>query len=161
MNQMVEAYAWAASHTVTYLQVLFLVVALFVVWVLAFQRKPSAVRRELQMDLDRKSKVRALVRDAYVNAIYEKYTTKEITYDEYQREMLRLRTDMGFDVQWKINLHPKAIKAELNHLKDVIKRRLSPEQVDVAVRRAKAYSEKPKKSNGKLSLTSGTGDVND
>jgi hypothetical protein len=146
---MMAAYAWAASHTVTYLQVSILVALLFVVWRWAYSRKPSAVRREAQMDLDRKANVRAKVRDQYVNAIYELYLTKEITYKEYQREMLRLRSDMGFDVTWKINLHPKAIKAELEHLKDTIKRRLPPEKVEQAVQRAKAV--KPK-GNGKLNL---------
>ena len=151
MNQMVEAWTWAGAHTVTYLQVFVLVVALFVVWYLAFNKKPSAVRREAQMDADRKSKVRGYVRDAYVNALYDMVRTKFITYAEYQREMLRLRKDMGFDVQWRINLHPKAIKAELEHLKDQIKGRLSPEKVEVAVMRAKAV--KPKKGNGKLNIT--------
>ena len=101
------------------------------------------------MDADRKAVVRASVRDAYVNALYDMMRTKAITYNEYQREMLRLRKDMGFDVAWKINLHPKAIKAELVHLKDAIKERMSAEQVQVAVERAKAV--KPK-SNGKLNV---------
>jgi hypothetical protein len=149
MHYMVDVYTWAGAHTVTYLQVLILIVLLFVVWSWAYNRKPS-VRRELQMDLDRKAKVRALVRDAYVNALYDKMRTKEITYDEYQREMLRLRKDMGFDVVWKINLHPKAIKAELEHLKDSIKGRLPEEKVQAAVTRAKAA--KPTKGNGKLNV---------
>jgi hypothetical protein len=147
MHYPVEVYAWASSHTVTYLQVAVLVMLLFLVWRWAYNRKPS-VRRELQMDLDRKAKVREITRDAYVNAIYEKYTTKEITYKEYQREMLRLRTDMGFDVQWKINLHPKAIKAELNHLKETIKGRLSADKLAEAVKRVEA--KKPK--NGELNI---------
>ena len=144
-----DVYAWVTSHTVTYLQVLVAVV-LYVVFRRLLSKKPS-VRRELQMALDRKAKVRSLVRDAYVNAIYERLMTKEITYNEYQREMLRLRTDMGFDVTWKINLHPKAIQAELVHLKDAIKERLPAEKVQVAVERAKAV--KPKKGNGKLNIT--------
>lgn len=148
------SYTWATSHTVTYLQVLILVMLLFVVWRYAFNRKPS-VRRELQMDLDRKTAVRSIVRDAYVNAIYDRYRTGEITYKEYQREMLRLRTDMGFDVTWKINLHPRAIKAELEHLKDAIKGRLSPEKVTEAIGKAKAKEKwplAPKKGNGKLNV---------
>ena len=144
---MTDLYTWATSHSVTYLQVV-----VFVALVLLFRRllaKKPSVRRELQMDADRKAVVRASVRDAYVNALYDMMRTKAITYNEYQREMLRLRKDMGFDVTWKINLHPKAIEAELVHLKDAIKERLSAEKVQVAVERAKAT--KPK-SNGKLNV---------
>lgn len=144
---MMMAYDWVTSHSVTYLQVLFGVV-LFLAFRHMLTKKPS-VRRELQMDSDRKAVVRANVRDAYVNALYDMMRTKAITYNEYQREMLRLRKDMGFDVTWKINLHPSAIKAELVHLKEAIKERLPAEKVKVAVERAKAV--KPK-SNGKLNV---------
>lgn len=94
--------------------------------------KKKSARRETPMDPNaRKTKIREWVRDAYVNALHELYRDgagnagQKISRAEYEREMLRLRQDLGLDVVWKINLHPRAIQGEFNRLKDEIKGRLN------------------------------------
>lgn len=149
-----DAYHWAQEHTVTYTQMSVLLALLFSVWLLVLGRRPKpSVRKEPPMDpTARKTRVRELVRDAYVNAIYDQYRLGKVTYDEYQREMLRLRTDMGFDVTWRIRLHPKALAAECLNLKEAIKGRLPPEKVEKAIAKAKVKPPEPKKGLGKFQI---------
>ena len=155
MNQMVEAWTWAGAHTVTYLQVFVLVVALFVVWYLAFNKKPSAVRREAQMgQTDREIKEeRSALADAIFEALYKLYGDGKLSRERFKYRMHQAGCEMNLpDLLPKLRMsHPSALKAQALKLKTQIMERLGPEKTQVAVLRAKAV--KPKKGNGKLNIT--------
>ncbi len=150
MPDLMEAYAWMGAHTVSYLQVLCLIVALFVVWVYALNQKPS-VRREMQMDELKKED--SAVADAIHEGLFEAYCANTISRHRYNHEMKRLGNllnlpDLFPKIRWT---HPQALKAEQRRLKAALLRRLPPEKVQAAM--AKAHQPKPKiVGNGKLNL---------
>ena len=160
MKQMVEAWTWASAHTVTYLQVMFLIVALFVVWYLAFNKKPSAVRREVQMEPNaQKTRVRSIVGDAWLNVLYDRLYEGKIKLEDFDYWCKRLKYDLGLNVQWRIaRPHAKAAAAAVGMLKRSIRERR--EKADKAKSLASLESKrelipdpKPQKPNGKLNIT--------
>ena len=74
----------------------------------------------------RHNQVRELVRDAFVNALYNLRYLQKLSYKEHEQELARLRRDMGFDVTWRIKLSPRRLlMPEVQRLKAELKRRRS------------------------------------
>jgi hypothetical protein len=83
-------------------------------WTDYLRRRSHSRRKGKRMDLKK-----GRIRDGYVASLYSLYGEGVLNWTDYVKEMRRLRA-MGFDVEYRIALHPEAVKAECRKLKDAI-----------------------------------------
>lgn len=92
-------------------------------------------KSQQEIEAIRNSWVRNRVRDAYVEALFKlrHSPTNPLSHKEHEKELTRLRRDMGFDVTWRIG----RVTPYVQQLKAELKRRRSngitaPKAVDTA-----------------------------
>lgn len=133
---------------------LYLVLALFVVWAYAFNRRAKP-RREPQVVTKAQEATQeenATVADAIHEGLFNAYCDGRISRERYRNECYRLAAAYNLtDLRPRSRSFVKATSFEMTRLKDEIIRRLDPQKVKVAIVRA---HQAPKPSgNGKLNIS--------